>query len=351
MKKVIFVNSSLTDGGSERVMTLLANHIANNGYDVTMILVRNKIRTYKLDKKINCIQLEYKYNSKIYILFSRIFKLRKIFKNINADTIISFMVDINCFTILANIGLKNKIIISERANPYVRKKVFTKLGEKILYPLVDIIVFQTEMVRNYYNKKINKKGVVIPNPINIDLNNCKTRNREKTVIAVGRFTSQKNFKMLIDAFNKFSEKYYDYRLFIYGDGPLKNELSIYANNLESREKIFFPGYKSNINEIMCNSGMYVSSSDFEGISNSMLEAMALGLPTICTDCPVGGARMVIKDGINGVLVPVGNADKLYNAMIKIASEVEFAENISREAIKVKDTFSYTIIGRIWMDII
>ena len=168
---------------------------------------------------------------------------------------------------------------------------------------------------------------------------------------MGRFTSQKNFKMLIDAFNKFSKKYSDYRLFIYGDGQLKNELSIYVNTLEAREKIFFPGYKSNINEIMSNSGMYVSSSNFEGISNSMLEAMALGVPTICTDCPVGGAKMVIKDGVNGVLVPVGDVDKLYNAMIRIASESKFADKISREAVRVKDTFSDKTIGAMWIDII
>lgn len=351
MKKVIFVNSSLTDGGSEKVMTLLANYMANNDYDVTMILVRNKKKTYILDEKINCIQLEYNSKNKLYILITRIVKLRKLFKSIKADTIISFMVDINCFTLLANVGLGSKVIISERANPFIRKKISTKLGEYFLYPLTDKIVFQTDMVKDYFGRKLNEKSVVIPNPINISLQYNEIVNRNKTIIAAGRFTEQKNFKMLIDAFNRFSKEYVDYNLYIYGDGPLKAQLMQYVAKLEAANNIHFPGYIDNINEIMRYSSIYVSSSNYEGISNSMLEALALGVPSICTDCPVGGARMVIQNDKNGILIPVGDSDALFYALRKIARDQVFSESLSKEAIKIKSKFSMKAIAEKWIDII
>ena len=111
--------------------------------------------------------------------------------------------------------------------------------------------------------------------------------------------------------------------------------------------MFFPGYISNVNEKMCNAAMYVSSSNFEGISNSMLEALAMGVPTISTDCPVGGARMMIQNNENGILIPVGDEEALYKAMLKIAEDSEFAQKISNNAINIKQEYSIDKIVKKW----
>lgn len=308
MKRVVFVNSSLTDGGSEKVMTLLANQMVENGYEVTMILVRNKKRTYEISSKIHCIQLDYKFKNKPFIMVSRIFKLRNIFKDINPNCIVSFMIDINIITLIASLGLNIKVIVSERANPFIRKGRFIKMGEKVLYPLADKIVVQTEMVKEYFNPKVRRKCITIPNPINIS-KKYSTKIKEKKIIAVGRMTEQKNFKMLIDAYYLFSKDNLEYDLYIYGEGPLKKDLIQYTKKIGIENRVKFPGYVKNMNEIMASSSLYISSSNFEGISNAMLEALALGVPTICTDCPVGGARMVIRNNENGILIPVNDCEQ------------------------------------------
>ena len=351
VKKIVFVNSSLTDGGSEKVMTLLANQMVENGYEVTMILVRNKKRTYEINSKINCIQLNYKFNNKLFIMGSRILKLRSIFKEINPDVVISFMVDINIMTLLASLGLKIKIIVSERANPFIREKKFIKIGEKALYPLADKVVVQTDMVKEYFNDKIQKKCVTIPNPINVIKSPISQKVKEKKIIAVGRMTEQKNFKMLIDAYYLFSKENLEYDLYIYGEGPLRQQLIEYTQKLGITNRVNFPGYVKNMNEIMSTSSLYISSSNFEGISNAMLEALALGIPSICTDCPVGGASLVIENNKNGILIPVNDVNALYLAINKVINNKIFAEKISKEALKINDIFSLKNITKKWEKVI
>lgn len=87
----------------------------------------------------------------------------------------------------------------------------------------------------------------------------------------------------------------------------------------------FEGFRNDVHEKIADATMFVMSSDYEGLSNALLEAMAMGLPCISTDSPPGGARMVIRNGQNGLLVPVGNKEKLMEAMDSIAANAEMAE--------------------------
>ena len=353
MKKIVFMNSSLTDGGSERVMTLIANYFGEHDYDTNMILLRDKKqKDYKLDKKVKCIELKYGTNNKAKIIVERFKKVRKILKTIKPDYIISFMWDINIFTLLVNIGLDSKVIISERAHPNMGTQNFIrKFGQKYIYKLANKIVLQTEDVKRFYKKTIQKKCIVIPNPINENLPTKKEgEKRECVICAVGRLTEQKNFSMLINAFYRFHKEYKEYKLIIYGEGPLRNDLERKINELNLEDAIELPGYVDNVNERMINCSMYVSTSNFEGISNSMLEALAMGIPTICTNCPVGGAALAMKDKNNGILIPVGDEEKLVDAMKTIAQNKELAEIYSKEAMKIKKEFSIDKIGKMWTDL-
>ena len=167
----------------------------------------------------------------------------------------------------------------------------------------------------YYPESIRKKGVVIPNPIAVDnpstVNSGEENNR---VIAAGRLHKQKNFPLLIRAFAAFSKDFPNYSLDIFGEGEEREALQKIVKNLSLTDKVFLKGKTDALFDEFLKSTIYVSSSDYEGISNSMLEAMAAGLPTICTDCPCGGARATIKDGVNGLLVPVGDEDALADAL-------------------------------------
>lgn len=349
-KDIIFINSSLSDGGSERVMTILANQFSNIGYNVQMVLVRDKTNnTYCVDDKVKLIRLKYKYKNKFYKMFSRIYQLRKIFKE-KQVLIISFMSDINIFTLISNICLKNKVIVSERADPSKRSK-FRRLMENILYKKAYKVVLQTEYVKHFFSKKVVEKSVVIPNPIS---NNLPKRNFNKindVIVAAGRFTEQKNFKLLIDSFYEFNKKNNNYKLIIYGDGPQRKELELQISNLNLEKKVELPGYVKNVSDLMKDCKIYISSSNFEGISNSMLEAMSMGIPSICTDCPVYGARMVIENKINGILVAVKSKEDIVNAMIKLISDDKLYNNISKNGQKIKEKYSIEKIAKKWINII
>lgn len=353
MKKVLFVNSSLTAGGSERVMTLLTNEFADKGYDVTMVLLREmKPDTYFLDNKVWCIRLKYGTKNKIIIAVKRFWKLRRILKAGKFDSVIAFMHDINIMTLLAAMGLKQSIIVSERADPSARKNNFVYLKiENYLYSKAKKVVFQTEQVQNMYPDIVRRRSVVIPNPINRELPIPFEGIREKKIVAVGRLMEQKNFSMLIAAFAEINKKHAEYKLVIFGGGALLNRLKNEAENLGIKTVVEFPGYINNVNDEMCNAAMYVSSSNFEGISNAMLEAMAMGLPTICTDCPVGGTAMMIKNNVNGILIPVGDVKALSDAMCKVIENKKFASMLSQEAIKVREEYAVTRIADRWLNLL
>lgn len=357
VKKIVFVNSSLTQGGSERAMSLIANGCANSGMDVTMLLLRDKKRTYFLEPGIQCIQLRYRHKNKGLMLAERIRVMRKIIKDINPDTVVSFMTDINIFTIIACLGLDVRTIISERLHPLLgadgksKKPFITRMLRRILYPSVDKIVFQTNLAQRCFSRKIQQLGVIIPNPISPDLPPVYEGKRSKVIVAAGRLKEQKNFGLLIEAFAEVCKEYSEYKLVIYGQGEQLTELQNLTQELNIVDKVQFPGFISDIHNQIRDAAIYVSSSNFEGISNSMLEAAAMGIPSICTDCPVGGAAMVIKHNTNGLLVPVGDVGALYRAIKTLIDNSNLAESYSKEAIKLRDEFSIERIGQMWIDIV
>ena len=352
IKKILFVNSTLSGGGSERVMCLIANQFDKLGYDTTMVLVRDSNQvTYKINKNIKLIKFQYKLNNKFTKMLSRIFKLRKVIKKENYDCIISFMSDINLCTLASVILLNKKVIVSERADPaHSGRSKLQFLLEKILYPRAYKVVLQTEYVKKYFSKKIVVKSVVIPNPINDGLPKRNKQKINNVIVAAGRMTEQKNFKLLIDAYNDFNKLNNKYKLIIYGDGPLKNDLKKYVNELKLEDKVSFPGYVDNVDEQMKDCWCYVSSSNYEGISNSMLEAMAMGIPSICTDCPVGGASLIIKNKKNGLLVQVGNKNDLVNSLVNLDSDKKLYDDISNNALKINDNYSIDKIVDMWINI-
>ena len=181
-------------------------------------------------------------------------------------------------------------------------------------------------------------------------------NREKLVLAVGRIVPQKNFLMLIKAWELIENKFPEYVLHIYGDktyrdGVFAEELQLYIDNHKLRERVSLKGFSNNIYAVMNRAALYVSSSDFEGMSNTMLEAMAMGVPTIATDCPIGGAKAVIQDGKNGILVPVGDVKHMAAAIEKLLCNPEECKELSTEAKKVRVNMSIQKVCDDWIKLL
>ena len=166
-----------------------------------------------------------------------------------------------------------------------------------------------------------------------------------------RLERQKNLPMLVRAFARFHEACPDYELEIYGNGKERAALVSLIDDLGLSGIAKICEGRPDVHDVVRDAAMFALSSDYEGLSNSMLEAMAIGLPVICTDCPCGGARMVIEDGENGLLVPVGDEEALVDAMVRMASSPALTVMLSHNAAVLRERLSASKICSEWMRVI
>ena len=153
--------------------------------------------------------------------------------------------------------------------------------------------------------------------------------------------------MLINAYAKIANKHKDYNLVIYGEGPNRIKLEEQIKKLKLNGRVFLPGYSSEVITNVNKSSLFVLSSDFEGMPNALMEAMAMGVPSISTDCGGGGAKFLIENEKNGLLVPIGDVDALASAMDRVLSDRAFSEKISKNARTLCKTLAPDVIYGQW----
>ena len=354
MKKIVFFIEQLCGGGAERVTSELANSICNSNYEVHVVTFNDKKeKEYLLDNKIVRHNLELDVKDRFVREYQRMKQIRNVVEEIRPYCIISLAMPItNAGIVLALHGTKNTIILSERNDPnnYPISKIH-RILRNIAYIKCDGVVFQTEEARAYFSNNIKKKSTVILNPINKQLPEVFKGRRTSRIVNFCRLAKQKNLDLLIDAFEEIIKEFPEYSLHIYGEGPEKNHLMEKIIDKELINKAILHKYSENIYEEIEDAALFVSTSNYEGISNSMLEALALGIPTICTDCPIGGARQIIQNGLNGILIPVNHQKKLVQAMREVLTNVELANKISVEGTKIRQRLSISQIAMQWIDYI
>lgn len=350
MKKVVFVSNVIGNGGAGRVMAIIADYFVEKGIDVTLCSFLDNYETYEINPKVKQAIIKKDFKG-LFGKIQRILKLRKFIKKHQDATIIAFEYFVNMEAIVATCGLKNRIIVSERNSPDILdKRKNLKILRDILYRYTDVLVCQTAEAKEYFSEYIQGKTVIIPNPIKSDLPYYEGI-RKKEITTFCRVEKQKNLKMLIDAFEMLLKDHKEYVLSIYGDGSEKKDLIEYVGAKGLEKKVIFYPFDMDIHDKIVDCEMYVSTSDFEGLSNSMLEAMGMGMPVVCTDCKGGGARMIIKNGINGILVPVKDTVAFYQGMKYLLDNKDKAREIGKNAMSVKDDLSVDNICRRWMDLI
>lgn len=347
-KKIAFIIGSMRRGGAERVISILANYYAHKEWAVDVITLLDDRNEYELNNQVNVVHLCGKSNSRLKQLPMWLFRIRKYVVNEKPDRIVSFIARINIITIFSCLGLKKHIVISERNDPKADgRSVFLRTAAYLFYPLADTVVFQTKWAQSCFCKKIKNKSVIIPNPVQVTKESLCVK--EKKIAAVGRLLEQKNHSMLINAFKKVHDDYPEYKLFIYGEGRLRNQLLKQIQALKLDEAVFLPGNVSNIHEKISDAEMFVLSSNYEGMSNALLEAMMMGLPCISTDC--AGSNEIIVDNVNGLLTPIGCADKLSECMIRLINDKELSALISKESKISAKAFDTEELIKKWESII
>lgn len=335
-KKMVIVTRNMFAGGAERVIAQLANYFVSREIECTLITIDNEKIFYDLDSRISIIPIGKKADGKGTDKFKRYKELRRIVSKIKPDVLLSMPEDIGIYVILALLGTRIPVFVSERNNPWVMPDVkVTRLLRTLMYPFVTGLVFQTEMAKSFFPKFIQKKGVVIGNPVDATRIPAPFQGkRKKVIVGAGRLDKQKNFSLLISAFAEFSKEVPGYELCIYGEGRLREQLESEADLLGVADKVLLPGRKNNLLELMNECSMFVLSSNYEGMPNVLIEAMCMGMPVISTDCPSGGPKELIQDGINGLLIPVGDKEAMVAAM-KECVEIENQKRMAANAYKIK----------------
>lgn len=348
MKITIFLGS-LGGGGAERVTCSLANYLCNRGHEIEILTMSDADAGYSVNKKVKrtCLLSAIERKNIIFDNVRRINRLRKHMRSRNIDVYVVLLPATTILMLLFSGITDAKIIAAERANPESYPKV-TKFLLKLLAYRADRWIFQTEEIKNWYDScSISARSVVIPNPICDKFDSVPYKGiREKRVVGVGRLTKEKNFKLLIDAFAIVYREYTDYCLEIYGDGGERAVLDSYVRELGLENVIRLPGYTREVREIVKRSTVFVLSSDNEGMPNALIEAMALGVPCISTDCGGGGAKFLIKNGENGIIVPTKDVNGLASAIINLLSNESKASLLGKKARKIVEALdSQKIFGK------
>lgn len=356
MQKIAFHLNSLQQGGAERVVSNLANRFAKEGYDVVIATEWYGTDEFALDQKVRRVHVgltkEDENRSRISKRLRRIWYLRRFMKKEKPDVVVAFTRGVLYRALAAGIGTGIPVVISVRTDPvgHYDKKA-DKLRIPLLFPHAAGCVFQTEGAKAFFAPYLQENSRIILNPLNPKYVGVpEPAVRTKDVVQSGRLVDFKNQPMLIRAFLKVHEKHPDYALKIYGpdskDGTKEIlESIIHENHAEDFVKLM--GGSNTLEKDLADAALYAFSSDWEGLPNALMEAMALGLPVVSTDCPCGGPKTLIEDGVNGLLVPIMDEKAMTDGILRLIEDRELAERLGREARKISERANEDAVFEQW----
>ncbi len=348
--KIAFAIPAMGFGGAERVVSLLANEFAEKGHEVFILsLTGNTESAYPLNEKVSLIPITNQSST------TRTWcEFRRVCKDLQPDAVLAFLTGVGIVAATFLMGSKIPVIISERCDPSAKDMSLSfkqKAMERISRHFTSGYVFQSDGAKAFFPRSIQKKSCIILNPLNTDSFPVRNEDQiEDKIVSVGRLSPQKNQKMLIDAFAA-SEAKDHHTLHIYGEGPLREELQRQIDSLGLSDRVFLEGNSKEVLEKIKNAKVFAFTSDYEGLPNALMEAMALGLPCISTDCSPGGARMLIQNGENGFLVPCGDTAQFTKELDTLCGDEEKLKEFGEKARDITKETNIEVIAKKWLDFI
>ena len=348
MKKVMFVCQSLGNGGAERVVSVLTDELSEADYRVFILTMTKEKQVYNINENVEIVAPHKNYNAGILGKLQRVKIIRDEIIKHKIDVVVAFSHYNAMFSVIASYGLPVRIIGSERNDPaQLKNRKILNSTRNILYKKLDCLVCQTDEPKAYFPNKIQEKTTIILNPISASIIDPYCGEKEKKIVTFCRLEPQKNLRMLIDAFEMLYEEYPDYELNIYGEGSERENLLNYIVSKGLVNVISIKPFCKDVHQKVMKATIFALPSNYEGLSNSMIEAMALGIPTVVTDCPCGGARMVIENNKNGIMVAVDDPKAMYEAFKKIIVSPKFAKELSNNGVKIRDKLNCKKIAKQW----
>lgn len=328
-KKILFLIPDLKCGGSERVTSLLCNFGSKRGYTVFVLTYDSSPNYFSLEETVKHIRLNLKSKTRVGRLFERKKKISSIIESVNPDII--FAPHFHSLFYCAGLFGRKVIIGSERSSPYKNIGLVKKIIRNSLFRRCSAVIFQTNGARDYYKKLKIKKTLVVQNPVDDSFFLNGHCDSGQTITSVGNLKPEKDYQTLITAFSISRQKHPEIELNIVGDGPELKNLQHLCKTLNVFDSVHFLGRVKNVSDVLFKTTIFVLSSKYEGMPNSLLEAMCAGLPCISTNCRFGPAD-IISHKVDGLLVDVGEPKSLSESINLLLDNKEFRETLSFAAL-------------------
>ncbi len=346
----------LEQGGAERVVTNLANRFVKSGYEVDIVTEWIGEDEFVTDERVRRIVAgltdEDRKKGRVGQFLARRAHLREYMLKEKPDVLIAFGQKANYRSLMAQKGTGVPVVFCVRTDP---RDHYEHLSDKIqiplLFPKAGGAVFQTGQQRDFFRPYLPKKTIIILNPVHPKyMNPDKHPVREKSVVQSARLVDFKNQPMLVRAFCRVHEKHPDYVLKIYGgdshDGT-KEILESLIREKKAENFVLLMGASDSLEKELPKGSVFAFSSDWEGLPNALIEAMALGMPIVATDCPCGGPAELMENEKNGLLVPIMDEEAMADGICRLIEDRELAERLGREARKIVERTGEDVIFGQW----
>lgn len=359
-RKIAFHLNCLEQGGAERVVSNLADQFAKEGYEVLIATEWYGENEFQIDKRIRRVHVGLKETDqnkcRIMQFMLRIKYLREFMKKEKPDILIAFAQRANYRALMASCLTGIPVLISIRTDPVGHYDARSdKLQIPLLFPRAAGCVFQTQGQKEFFAPYLQENSRIILNPLNDKyIGVPKPEKRVKEVVQSGRLVDFKNQPMLLKAFIDVHRKHPDYVLKIYGGDSLDGTKEILEDIIEQNHAeayIKLMGASDSLEKQLTDAAVYAFSSDWEGMPNALLEAMALGLPIVATDCPCGGPGTVIQNGVNGLLIPIKDQKALEEGINQLIENQEYAQQLGEKARDIADIANAGAVYEQWRDYI
>ena len=332
-------------------MVLLSEGFRHRQHDVIVLsLYPAAADCFKLPEGIDRMPLDIARDSHSFAggllnNLKRLAVLRKAILATRPEIVISHMSQTNVLSKLALAGTGCPVVLVEHSNPAgnMPRRIW-RLLRRAVYPQAAALVSVSRGINDYFKWLPESKRAVIPNPVNMITVETGTaavcagsESSEKYIVAMGRLIPVKGFDRLLSAFADLALKHVQWRLVILGEGELRSDLGEQIKNLGLTGRVRLQGFVTNPFATFQQAEFFVMSSRSEGFPYALLEAMSSGLPAVAMDCATG-PREIIRDGIDGILVPDGDIKALAAAMDRLMSDAGERQRLARRAPEVIERF-------------
>jgi glycosyltransferase involved in cell wall biosynthesis len=360
--KLLFFIASLQCGGAERVGATLCNHWAGKGWVVTLATFDDGTVPpfFPLAPGVRHVTLGLQRRStgllaSVINNVRRVPRLRRFVAGERPDRIVSFIDGTNVLALLAAKGTGIPVVVSERIDPSQHPIPRPwRILRRLTYPWARAIVLQTRAAAAYFPERWASRIAVVPNPVPAlaaaSPGPAPRPDGRRLIVAMGRLDRQKGFDLLIRAFASVARARPDWDVTILGDGPERDALAAQVERAGLSGRVSLPGREPDAMGVLRRADLFVLSSRYEGFPNALCEAMACGLPVVAFDCPSGPAE-IVRDGVDGLLVPAEDVAGLASAVSRLAGDPERRRAMGGRATEVSERFSVERIAGLWEKIL